>query len=122
MERTETVSETSDTTASAGAVVRPAAGDESTSPALREPSRPLSTDPDDLEAHIEQTRLQLAATIDQIADRVHPKNVARRSMDRARTVMVDEYGELRPDRVAIVGGVAVALVGLVLLRRSRARR
>ena len=81
----------------------------------------MSNNPDDLEAQIEQTRLQLAATIDEIADRVHPKNVARRGVQRARNVLVDEYGELRPDRVGMVLSVAVAVVGLVLLRRARGR-
>jgi len=114
------VSETSGT--SAGGVARADSRDEETSLATLPSAAPAASKPEDLEAQIEQTRLQLAATIDEIADRVHPKNIARRSIDRARTVMVDEYGELRPDRVAIVAGVAVALVGLVVLKRVRARR
>jgi hypothetical protein len=72
-----------------------------------------------LEAQIEQTREQLAETIDQIADRVHPRNVARRTADRARGFVVDEEGHIRLDRVVIIGGVVVAWVGLRLWRRNR---
>lgn len=41
-------------------------------------------DPDGLERQIEATRAELAQTIDSIADRVAPKNVARRGVQRAR--------------------------------------
>jgi len=110
------VSETGGTPTSADAVARA----DGSRAAVRDAT--LSPDPADLEAQIEQTRQQLATTIDEIAERVHPKNVARRALERARAVVVDEYGEIRPEGVAIVGTVALALVGLVLLRRARARR
>jgi uncharacterized protein DUF3618 len=72
-----------------------------------------------LEAQIEQTREQLADTIDQIAERVHPRNLARRAADRARSVVVDEQGQIRLERVLMIGGVVVAWVGLTIWRRSR---
>jgi hypothetical protein len=42
-----------------------------------------NTDPEALEREIERTRAELARTIDAIADRVHPKQVARRTAARA---------------------------------------
>ena len=41
-------------------------------------------DPDGLERQIEATRAELAETIDAIADRVAPKNVARRSAAKVK--------------------------------------
>lgn len=41
-------------------------------------------DPDGLERQIEATRAELARTIDSIADRVAPKNVARRSAAKVK--------------------------------------
>jgi uncharacterized protein DUF3618 len=83
-------------------------------------TRPIPAgNPVALEAQIEQTREQLAATIDQIADRVHPRNVARRVADQARSIVIDEQGHIRLDRVLMIGGAMVAFVGLRLWRRGR---
>lgn len=41
-------------------------------------------DPDGLERQIEATRVELAQTIDSLADRVAPKNVARRGAAKAK--------------------------------------
>ncbi|MFF5209797.1 DUF3618 domain-containing protein [Streptosporangium sp. NPDC000396] len=43
------------------------------------------TDPAELERRIERTRAELAQTVDAIADRVSPKNVARRTVARAES-------------------------------------
>jgi hypothetical protein len=75
--------------------------------------------PADLEAQIEQTREQLAGTIDQLAERMHPRNLARRGLDRARSLVIDDDGQIRTDRVVMIGGAIVAFVGLRLWRRSR---
>ncbi|MFC4057499.1 DUF3618 domain-containing protein [Planomonospora corallina] len=40
------------------------------------------TDPAELERRIERTRAELARTVDEIADRVRPRNVARRTVAR----------------------------------------
>ncbi|WP_030169616.1 DUF3618 domain-containing protein [Spirillospora albida] len=94
-------------------------------------------DPEALEREIERTRLELARTIDELADRVNPRNVAHRGAERlkeeagnvarvlgarARTEDGDgEPGQL-DKRVVLAGvGVAVTLTALVLWRRSRRR-
>ena len=75
--------------------------------------------PAQIEADIEATRLRLAGTVDAIADRVSPRNVANRTVERLKAQVVDESGSLRMDRVAIAAGVGVAVVGLLLWRRRR---
>ena len=71
-------------------------------------------DPDVLVKEIERTRENLARTIDTIAERVSPTNVARRGLSR----VMDQV--TRPE-VQIAAGVAVvAVTGLVfLVRRLR---
>ncbi|HEY4464409.1 MAG TPA: DUF3618 domain-containing protein [Streptosporangiaceae bacterium] len=61
---------------------------------------------DTLIREIEQTRQELARTIDAITDRVSPANVARRTADRMR-----ERAQVLDPR--IVGAGAVVAVGLV---------
>ena len=66
--------------------------------------------PDDLApgalvGEIERTRADLARTIDEIADRVAPANVARRTMDRAK----ERISQVDP---LIGGAVALAAVSV----------
>ena len=71
-------------------------------------------DPDALVTEIERTRESLARTVDQLADRVSPANVANRAVDRVRE-------QLQRPEVRLAGGalaaVAVLGVGAYLLRR-----
>jgi Protein of unknown function (DUF3618) len=61
--------------------------------------------PTALVGEIERTRADLARTIDEIADRVSPGNVARRTADRAK----ERLGQVDP----LVGGaVALAVVSV----------
>ncbi|WP_067483234.1 DUF3618 domain-containing protein [Actinomadura hibisca] len=94
-----------------------------------------SRDPEALEREIERTRQELARTIDELADRVNPRNVADRGRARlkqetdqvvqtVRTMVTvpDENGEPGEldQRVVLVGAaVAVTLTMLVLWRRKR---
>lgn len=102
-------------------------------------------DPAALEREIERTRHELARTVDELADRVNPKNVAQRGADRLK----DEAGQVakavgalvRPagdsdakddeegagrqldKRLVLAGvGAAVTVTALVLWRRRRKRR
>jgi Protein of unknown function (DUF3618) len=71
-------------------------------------------DPDALVTQIERTRESLARTIDELADRVSPANLANRALDRAREQF--EHPEAR-----IAGGAVAALavlgVAVFLIRR-----
>jgi len=48
------------------------------------PDEAGARDPNSLEREIERTRVDLARTIDSIADRVAPRNVARRGAERVK--------------------------------------
>ena len=73
-------------------------------------------DPDAVVQEIENTRENLARTIDAITDRVSPGNIARRSLDRVREQVA------RPE-VQLVGGavilVTAAAVAYSLWQRRR---
>jgi hypothetical protein len=63
--------------------------------------------------------VRLADTVDQIAERVKPANVARRATEAAKAQVIEPDGNLRTQRVAILAGSLVAVVALVIWRRSR---
>jgi MYXO-CTERM domain-containing protein len=72
-------------------------------------------DPDTLVKEIEQTRENLARTIDELTERVSPSGIARRSMARLREQAT------RPD-VQVAAGVALAAVALAAFALWRRRR
>ena len=71
-------------------------------------------DPDALLKEIERTRESLACTVDELADRVSPANVAHRALDRVRE-------QLQRPEARIAGGALAALtvigVAAYLVRR-----
>ncbi|MFC6886601.1 MULTISPECIES: DUF3618 domain-containing protein [Actinomadura] len=89
-------------------------------------------DPEALEREIERTRMELARTIDELADRVNPRNVAQRGADRlkeeadqvaktVRAMVSNEDGEPKVDRRVLMAGAGVA-VGITVLALWRRRR
>jgi hypothetical protein len=106
-----------------------------------------SRDPETLERRIERTRRELAQTIDELTDRVNPRNVAQRGAERLKDEAgqvakamgavlrpsdgaepkdedTAERGGVDPRLVAAVGvgAAAVAVTALVVWRRRRRRR
>jgi uncharacterized protein DUF3618 len=75
--------------------------------------------PAEIEAEIERTRQRLAVTVDAIAERVKPANVARRSLESAKAQFVEPDGSLRTTRVAVLTVGVLAVVGLSVWRRGR---
>ena len=71
--------------------------------------------PDVLVTQIENTRADLARTIDEIADRVMPANVARRTADRIR----EKIGQIDPLVGGAVALAAVSVTCFVVWRRLR---
>jgi hypothetical protein len=80
--------------------------------AAREPATPPARTPAEIEADIERTRARLADTVDAIAERVKPANVVRRAF-------VNDDGNLRVQRVAVLAVVVAGVAGLLRWRRSR---
>jgi anti-sigma factor RsiW len=76
-----------------------------------------------IEADIEATRARLASTVDELVDRAHPKNVAKRQIEQAKSQVVDERGQLRTQKIVAVGGAAAGVLAvLLLIRRLVGRR
>lgn len=80
------------------------------------PNGQRSRTPAQIEADIEATRLRLQGTVDAIADRVSPKNVARRALESVTAQFVEPDGSLRTSRVAAAGAGLAAVVGLLVWR------
>ena len=77
-----------------------------------------------IQAEIEATRDRLAGTLDQLAFRAQPKEIARRQGEALRVGFADatrdEHGDLRTERIAtVLAVVALLAIGLGLLRRRR---
>lgn len=86
----------------------------------------LPTDPAELEAHIERTRTRLVGTVDELATRLQPKEIARRGAHDARA-RVDVFvrtpdGSFRVERLAAIAGALAALCSLIVWNRRRLRR
>lgn len=76
------------------------------------------TDTDELVEEIEQIRLRLAGTVDELIERGHPRAIAQRALHQVRDHFVDETGSPRMENILpVVGGVAAVVAGLVLIRR-----
>lgn len=72
-----------------------------------------------LEAEIEQTRERLAATIDQLAYRAHPKTIVSREVAAVKAFFVDtESGSPRTDNILkVVGGVVGTVAVFAVIRK-----
>jgi|1186.fasta_scaffold73856_1 hypothetical protein len=85
----------------------------------------LPEDPDALEKIIDARRQHLAQTVDELAMRTQPKELARRTANdakqRALGLVSDDSGDLRYERVAAGAAAVVLLVVLVVIRRRAAR-
>lgn len=73
----------------------------------------------ELQAEIEASRASLVETIAELKAQTTPEALARRGLAAVRGVFTDEYGGIRPERVAVA---AAAVVGVVVLRRWRRSR
>ena len=72
-----------------------------------------------LEAEIAEARSNLASTIEQLKAETTPQALVHRGVAKVKGVFTDEYGGIRPERVAIAAGVVVTLVVFRRWRRSR---
>ncbi len=73
--------------------------------------------PDDIVRDIEQTREQLATTIDTLVERTSPKTILRRTLDGVKAKFFAPDGSPRVDQFAKVGGAVVGTVAVVVVLR-----
>ncbi|HVN13915.1 MAG TPA: DUF3618 domain-containing protein [Kineosporiaceae bacterium] len=89
------------------------------------PPDPLPQDPDALEQIVDARRRNLAATVDELVYRAHPKQIARRAAEdlrqRAVALVTDEQGELRYERIGAATTAVVLVVVVVIVRRRASR-
>ena len=72
----------------------------------------------ELQAEIATAREQLVASIDELKAQTTPGALARRGGRNIAGFFTDEFGGIRPERVAIVGAVVVGLIAFRLIRRG----
>jgi hypothetical protein len=72
-----------------------------------------------LEREIEQTREQLATTIDQLLYRAHPKTIVSREISSIKAHFVDaQTGQPRTDNILkVVGGVVGVVAVFAIIRK-----
>nr|WP_300142820.1 DUF3618 domain-containing protein [Propionicimonas sp.] len=84
---------------------------------------------EEIEAEIDAARRRLAASVEGLISQVHPKAIvantvadartfAQGSFEQARAQVVDERGNLRTDRVALLAAAAGGAITFVLIVRS----
>ena len=75
-----------------------------------------------LEREIEETRENLAATIDQLLYRVHPKTIASREVSSIKAHYVDtRTGQPRTDNILKTVGVVVGVIAVFAVVRKVVR-
>ena len=75
-----------------------------------------------LEREIEETRERLAATIDQLVYRAHPKTIVSRQIADVKAHFVDvQTGQPRTDNILKVAGGVVGVIVLFAVIRKVAR-
>ena len=76
------------------------------------------SDTDELVDEIEQIRLRLANTVDELVDRAHPKSIAQRSLHNLKSRFVDEQGSPRFETIVpVVASAAAVITVFVVIRR-----
>jgi uncharacterized protein (DUF3084 family) len=77
--------------------------------------------PEELQAEIAAARESLVSTLEQLKAQTTPQALAEKGVAKVKDWFTDEYGGIRPDRVAIAAGAVVTLVVFRRWRRSRRR-
>jgi hypothetical protein len=73
----------------------------------------------DLQAEVAAAREELVASLSELRSQTQPKALVERGGRKVTGFFTDEYGGIRPDRVAVVGAVVVGLVVLRMIARRR---
>jgi hypothetical protein len=74
-----------------------------------------------IESEMEQARVRLAATIDQLVHRASPKTIARREAASIRAYFIDVNGAPRRANIAKVAGGLFGFVTVVVVVRKVVR-
>ncbi len=70
-----------------------------------------------MQADIASARADFLASLTELREQTAPAALAQRGLRAAGGWFTDEFGGVRPERVAIAGAVVVGIVAIKLLRR-----
>lgn len=73
----------------------------------------------DLQTHVVAAREELVASLSTLKQEASPAALAQRGLGAVKGWFTDEYGGIRPKRVAIAGAVVAGVVVIKLLGRRR---
>jgi hypothetical protein len=73
----------------------------------------------ELQAEISAARDDLVASLNELKAQTQPAALVKRGQANVAGFFTDEFGGVRPERVAIVGAVVVGFILIGMLRRSR---
>ena len=85
-------------------------------PASKPPAAPSMVD---LQAEVSAARDELVASIGELKAQTAPKALAQRGGRSITGWFTDEFGGVRPERVAIAAAVVVGVIALRLVARRR---
>jgi len=74
---------------------------------------------DDLQAEVSAARDELVSSLSELKTQTAPKALVQRGGRSITGWFTDEYGGIRPERVAIAAAVVVGLVALRIVARRR---
>ena len=77
--------------------------------------------PQELQVQVEQARADLLATIEELKAQATPAAMLQRAGRTVTGIFTDEFGGIRPERVAIAGAVVVGVVAIRILVWRRRR-
>ena len=86
-----------------------------------------------IEADLGATRDRLTASVEALIDQVHPNRIKQRQiagvkrfvnieLETAKSLVFNARGDLRKDRLALVGGAVAGFVSFLVIVRAIARR
>lgn len=70
-----------------------------------------------IQAELNAARADFVSSLTQLREQTAPAALAQRGLRAAGSWFTDEFGGIRPERVAIAGAVVVGIVAIKLLRR-----
>ena len=86
---------------------------------MADPAQPSTSSVVDLQTQVVAAREELVASLSTLKQETSPAALAQRGLGAVKGWFTDEYGGIRPERVAIAGAVVVGFVAIKLLGRRR---